>query len=74
MQIWWQEVQENYSQQDLHNPQLRLKFLRGNITPQDFARMTSMEMASEELQAMRDKITKKGINGTEIVPDEMIVS
>ena len=63
-----------FNLRDRHNPQLRLKFLRGNITPQDFARMTSMEMASEELQAMRDKITKKGINGTEIVPDEMIVS
>ena len=63
-----------FNLRDTHNPQLRLKFLHGKITPQDFARMTSMEMASEELQAMRDKITKKGINGTEMVPDETIVS
>jgi len=63
-----------FNLRDVRNPQLRLNFLRGKISPQRMADMTSMEMASEELKAMRDKITKKGINGTEMVPDEMIVS
>ena len=63
-----------FNLRDVHNPQLRLNFLHGDISPQSLAKMTSEEMASEKLKAMRDKITKKGINGTEMVPDESIIS
>ena len=51
-----------FNLRDVRNPQLRLNFLRGKISPQRMADMTSMEMASEELKAMRNKLTKDTIN------------
>jgi transcription elongation factor S-II len=51
-----------YNLRDARNPKLRLKFLSGNISPQAMAKMTSIEMASEELQAMREKWSKETTN------------
>jgi transcription elongation factor S-II len=51
-----------FNLRDACNPTLRLKFLSGNISPQEMAKMTSMEMASQELQDMREKWTKETTN------------
>jgi len=51
-----------FNLRDAQNPQLRLSFLCGQITPQRLAKMTSMDMASNDLKAMREKWTKEAIN------------
>ncbi len=51
-----------FNLRDAQNPQLRLDFLCGQITPQRLAKMTSTDMASVDLKAMREKWTKEAIN------------
>ncbi|KAG0716402.1 Transcription elongation factor S-II [Chionoecetes opilio] len=51
-----------YNLKDSKNPQLRENLLRGVITPQRLAVMTSDEMASDEMKALREKFTKQGID------------
>ncbi|XP_074139512.1 transcription elongation factor A protein 1-like [Sminthopsis crassicaudata] len=46
---------------DAKNPSLRKNVLCGNIPPDSFARMTAVEMASEELKEMRRNLTKEAI-------------
>jgi len=66
-----------FNLRDAQNPQLRLDFLCGRISPQDLAKKTSLEMASQELKAMREAIIQKGTpkgnieEQTEIVSNEM---
>ncbi|XP_074139623.1 transcription elongation factor A protein 1-like [Sminthopsis crassicaudata] len=46
---------------DAKKPNLRKNVLCGNIPPDSFARMTAVEMASEELKEMRRNLTKEAI-------------
>ncbi|KAG8442052.1 hypothetical protein GDO86_011011 [Hymenochirus boettgeri] len=46
---------------DAKNPNLRRNVLCGNIAPDQFARMTAEEMASDELKEMRKNLTKEAI-------------
>jgi transcription elongation factor S-II len=60
---------------DAQNPQLRLSFLCGQTSPQCLAKMTSMDMASDEKKVEREEIIQKGIpkgniEETEIVSNE----
>lgn len=47
---------------DSKNPFLRYKVLRGDITPDRFAKMTTEEMASDDLKKERERYTKEAIN------------
>jgi len=51
---------------DVRNPNLRLNFLCGQISPQRLAVMTSEEMASDQMKDMRTKFTKEGINSSQL--------
>ncbi|XP_068227148.1 transcription elongation factor S-II [Palaemon carinicauda] len=51
-----------YNLKDSKNPQLRENVLRGAIPPQKMAVMTSDEMASNEMKALREKFTKEAID------------
>ncbi|KAK4291339.1 hypothetical protein Pmani_035834 [Petrolisthes manimaculis] len=51
-----------YNLKDSKNPQLRENVLRGVIAPKKMAVMTSEEMASNEMKALREKFTKEGID------------
>jgi len=51
-----------YNLKDAKNPELRINVLTGAITPHKLACMTSEEMASKDMQAMRDKFTKEAID------------
>lgn len=46
---------------DKRNPMLRAKVLTSEIAPDDFAKMTADEMASEEVKKMRQKFTEEAI-------------
>lgn len=47
---------------DKKNPDLLLNFLDGYITPTRLAKMTSEEMASDDLKKEREKFVQEGIN------------
>ncbi|KAK2185598.1 hypothetical protein NP493_230g02013 [Ridgeia piscesae] len=47
---------------DARNPQLRNNVLLGYISPDKIAVMTAVEMASEEMKALREKFTKEAID------------
>lgn len=47
---------------DSKNPFLRYKVLRGDITPDRFAKMSAEEMASDDLKKERERYTKESIN------------
>ncbi|KAI0209556.1 Transcription elongation factor A protein 1 [Lamellibrachia satsuma] len=47
---------------DSRNPQLRNNVLLGYISPDKIAVMTAVEMASDEMKAMRQKFTKEAID------------
>lgn len=51
-----------YNLKDSKNPQLRENVLRGVISPQRLATMSSEEMASAEMKALREKFTKEAID------------
>jgi len=51
---------------DVKNPNLRLNFLSGNITPKRLASMSAEEMASDEMKSMRDQFLKEGINDSQL--------
>lgn len=51
---------------DKKNPDLLISFLDGHITPERLAKMTSEEMASDQLKAEREKFLKEGINDAQI--------
>ncbi|XP_020784850.1 transcription elongation factor A protein 1 [Boleophthalmus pectinirostris] len=46
---------------DMKNPNLRRTVLCGSITPERMAKMTSEEMASDELKKMRENLTKEAV-------------
>uniref|UniRef100_A0A8C4Q4R7 Transcription elongation factor n=1 Tax=Eptatretus burgeri TaxID=7764 RepID=A0A8C4Q4R7_EPTBU len=46
---------------DTKNPNLRKNVLCGNVSPEQIARMTAEEMASDELKEMRKAMTKEAI-------------
>lgn len=47
---------------DKNNPELLLSFIDGHITPSRLAKMTSEEMASDDLKKEREKFTQEAIN------------
>ncbi|RWS21739.1 transcription elongation factor S-II-like protein, partial [Leptotrombidium deliense] len=47
---------------DTKNPDLRYNVLKGNIDAKRIAVMTADEMASSEIKALREKLTKEAIN------------
>ncbi|XP_050722119.1 transcription elongation factor S-II-like [Eriocheir sinensis] len=51
-----------YNLKDSKNPQLRENVLRGAISPKRLATMSSEEMASAEMKALREKFTKEAID------------
>jgi len=51
---------------DTRNPNLRLNFLCGQLSPARLAVMTSEEMASDEMKEMRQKFTKQGIDSSQL--------
>lgn len=51
---------------DAKNPNLRLNFLVGDISPMRLARMTAEEMASDELKATRTKFVQEAINDAQL--------
>ncbi|KAF2366330.1 Transcription elongation factor TFIIS [Trinorchestia longiramus] len=51
-----------YNLKDSKNPQLRNNVLTGVISPKRLAVMTSEEMASKDMQALREKFTKESID------------
>lgn len=55
---------------DTKNPNLRLDFLVGDISPMRLARMTAEEMASDELKAVRTKFVKEAINDAQLATNQ----
>lgn len=51
---------------DSRNPNLRLNFLCGQLSPARLAVMTSEEMASDEMKKMRQQFTKEGIDSAQL--------
>lgn len=51
---------------DTKNPNLRLNFLVGEISPMRLARMTAEEMASDELKSLRTKFVQEAINDAQL--------
>ncbi|XP_059353318.1 transcription elongation factor S-II-like [Daphnia carinata] len=51
---------------DTRNPNLRLNFLCGQVSPARLSNMTSEEMASDEMKNIRQKFTKESINDAQL--------
>lgn len=51
---------------DIKNPALRSNFISGAITAQKLAKMTSEEMASDEMKKVREKFVKEAINDAQL--------
>jgi len=51
---------------DQKNVNLRLNYLTGGLTPERLAKMTPEEMASDEMKALRDKLTKESIDDAQL--------
>lgn len=51
---------------DSRNPNLRLNFLVGEISPGRMAKMTAEEMASDEMKKLRNKLIKEAINDAQL--------
>uniref|UniRef100_A0A182IXK8 Transcription elongation factor n=1 Tax=Anopheles atroparvus TaxID=41427 RepID=A0A182IXK8_ANOAO len=51
---------------DPKNPSLRANFVSGAITAQRLAKMTSEEMASDEMKHLRDRFVKEAINDAQL--------
>ena len=51
-----------YNLKDSKNPELRINVLTGAISAKKLAVMTSEEMASKDMQALRNKFTKESID------------
>ncbi|XP_046445120.1 transcription elongation factor S-II-like isoform X2 [Daphnia pulex] len=51
---------------DARNPNLRLNFLCGQVSPARLSNMTSEEMASDEMKNIRQKFTKESINDAQL--------
>ncbi|XP_053672578.1 transcription elongation factor S-II isoform X6 [Anopheles nili] len=51
---------------DPKNPNLRANFISGAITAQRLAKMTSEEMASDEMKHLRDRFVKEAINDAQL--------
>jgi len=51
---------------DTRNPNLRLNFLCGQVSPARLAVMSSEEMASDDMKEMRQKFTKQGIDSSQL--------
>ncbi|XP_053661746.1 transcription elongation factor S-II isoform X3 [Anopheles marshallii] len=51
---------------DPKNPSLRANFISGAITAQRLAKMTSEEMASDEMKHLRDRFVKEAINDAQL--------
>lgn len=55
-----------FNLRDKKNPALRENLLTGQITPEKFAVMTSDEMASDEVKAVRQAFVKEGIDAAQL--------
>ena len=55
---------------DARNPNLRLKFLCRDISPRRLANMTSEDMASDEMKAMRKQFTNDTIKQSQLPREE----
>ncbi|XP_072745248.1 transcription elongation factor S-II isoform X3 [Anoplolepis gracilipes] len=51
---------------DAKNPNLRMNFLAGAITPVRLAAMTAEEMASDEIKQLREQFKKEAINDAQL--------
>ncbi|XP_026478322.1 transcription elongation factor S-II [Ctenocephalides felis] len=51
---------------DVKNPTLRTNFIAGVITASKLAKMTSEEMASDEIKKLREKFVKEAINDAQL--------
>lgn len=51
---------------DTRNPNLRLNFLVGEISPGRMAKMTAEEMASDEMKKLRNKLVQEAINDAQL--------
>eukprot|EP00099_Drosophila_melanogaster_P017135 NP_573049.2 uncharacterized protein Dmel_CG8117 [Drosophila melanogaster] len=51
---------------DPKNPELRQKFLLGQITPEELSKMTPEEMASDDMKQMRQKYVQDSINAAQM--------
>ncbi|XP_046632895.1 transcription elongation factor S-II-like isoform X1 [Daphnia pulicaria] len=51
---------------DARNPNLRLNFLCGQVSPARLSNMTSEEMASDDMKDIRQKFTKESINDAQL--------
>ncbi|XP_058058171.1 transcription elongation factor S-II isoform X1 [Anopheles bellator] len=51
---------------DPKNPSLRSNFVSGALTAQRLAKMTSEEMASDEMKLLRDRFVKEAINDAQL--------
>ena len=59
-----------FNLKDKKNPMLRSNFLLGMITPQRLAKMTSEEMASDEVKKQREQFVKEGIDNSRLAAVE----
>ncbi|KAM6174093.1 SPOC domain-containing protein 1 [Erethizon dorsatum] len=50
-----------FNLRDPRNPDLFLKVVHGNVTPHDLVRMSSVQLASQELTRWRDQEEKRGL-------------
>ncbi|ODM93973.1 Transcription elongation factor S-II [Orchesella cincta] len=55
---------------DTKNPNLRLNFLVGEISPLRMAKMTAEEMASDELKSLRTQFVKEAINDAQLATNQ----
>jgi len=55
-----------FNLKDKKNPALRQNLLLGLVTPERLAKMTSEEMANDEVKSERDKFTKEGIDASRL--------
>ena len=59
-----------FNLKDKKNPGLRRNLLLGMVTPERLAKMTSEEMANDEVKSMREKFVKEGIDSSRLAQVE----
>ena len=65
------KIRSRYSNlKDARNPDLRNSLMQGIITPEKLAAMKPEEMASKELNKLREKYTKEAINDHQMAQNE----
>jgi len=59
-----------FNLKDKKNPGLRRNLLLGMVSPERLAKMTSEEMANDEVKSMREKFVKEGIDSSRLAQVE----